>query len=95
MYSAKEITPFYLFHDLKRGLKMIHQKYYGMIMSCLAAIIISVPIAFIMVAINLGFSAGFLPAFLKSALVSILISIPLANVGIPIAEKITNKIVKK
>lgn len=73
---------------------MIPEKCYGIVMSCLAAIIISVPIAFIMVAMNLGFVSGFIPAFLKSALVSILISIPLATVGIPVAEKITKKIVK-
>lgn len=71
------------------------QKYYSIVMSCLAAIFISVPIAFIMVAINTGFTEGFLWAFLKSALVGVLISIPLANVGIPLAEKITNRIVKK
>lgn len=74
---------------------MFSKKYYGIIMSCLAAIIISVPIAFIMVVINLGFVEGFILAFLKSALVSILISIPLANIGIPIAEKITRKIIKE
>ncbi len=74
---------------------MLDKKYYGIVMSCLAAVIISVPIAFIMVAINLGFVSGFLWAFIKSALVSILISIPLANIGIPLAEKLANKIVKK
>lgn len=73
---------------------MFNKKYHGIILSCLAAIIISVPIAFIMVVINLGFAEGFISAFLKSALVSILISIPLANIGIPIAEKITNKMTK-
>lgn len=73
---------------------MISKKYYGMIMSCLAAIIISVPIAFIMVVINVGFVQGFFLAFSKSALVSVLISIPLANIGIPVAEKITKKITK-
>lgn len=74
---------------------MIPQKFYGIVMSCLAAIIISVPIAFIMVAMNLGFVPGFMPAFLKSALVSVLISIPLAAIGIPLAERLTKKIVKK
>lgn len=74
---------------------MISKKYYGIIMSCLAAIIISVPIAFIMVVINVGFGQGFILAFLKSALASVLISIPLANIGIPAAEKITKKIVKE
>ncbi|MDR1020311.1 MAG: DUF2798 domain-containing protein [Synergistaceae bacterium] len=64
-------------------------------MSCLAAIIISVPIAFIMVVINLGFTDGFLLAFLKSALASVLISIPLANIGIPVAEKVTSKLIRK
>lgn len=73
---------------------MIDKKYYGIIMSCLAAIFISVPIAFIMVVMNLGFSEGFGLAFLKSALVSVLISIPLASIGIPLAEKLTKKIVK-
>lgn len=63
--------------------------------SCLAAIVISIPIAFVMVAINLGFVEGFFLAFLKSALVSILISIPLANIGIPIAKKITDKVVTR
>lgn len=73
---------------------MIKKKYYGIVMSCLAAVFISVPIAFIMVAINFGFVPGFFVAFLKSALVGVLISIPLANIGIPIAEKITKKITK-
>lgn len=73
----------------------IEKKYYNIVFSCLAAIIISVPIAFIMVVLNLGFQKGFLLAFFKSALISILISIPLANIGIPIAKKITNKIVEK
>lgn len=74
---------------------MINNKYRGIVMSCLAAIIISVPIAFIMVAINVGFTQGFIIAFLKSALVSVLVSIPLAAIGIPLAEKITDKLVKK
>lgn len=73
---------------------MTNKKMYGIIMSCLAAIFISVPIAFIMVVINHGFAEGFLFAFLKSALVSVLISIPLANICIPLAEKITKRIVK-
>lgn len=73
---------------------MVGKKYRGIIMSCLSAIIISVPIAFIMVVINVGFTHGFALAFLKSALVSVGISIPLAAIGIPIAEKITDKIVK-
>ncbi len=73
---------------------MVKKKYAGVLMSCLAAVIISVPIAFIMVLINVGFSPGFFLAFLKSALVGILISIPLANIGIPLAEKITKKLVK-
>lgn len=72
----------------------INKKYRNIVFSCLAAIIISVPIAFIMVVINFGFAEGFLFAFLKSALVSILISIPLVNIGIPIAEKITTKLIK-
>lgn len=73
---------------------MFDKKHYGIIMSCLAAIIISVPIAFIMVVINIGFVEGFVLAFFKSALVSVLISIPLANIGIPLAEKITKKITR-
>lgn len=73
----------------------IEKKYYNIVFSCLAAIIISVPIAFIMVVLNFGFQKGFLLAFFKSALISILISIPLANIDIPIAKKITNKIVEK
>ncbi len=73
----------------------INKKYYNVVFSCLAAIIISVPISFIMVLMNLGFVKGFFLAFLKSGLVSILISIPLANLGIPLAEKITKKIVSK
>ncbi len=71
------------------------KKYYNTVLSCLAAIIISVPIAFLMVVINLGFGKGFLLAFLKSALVSVLISIPLANIGIPLAQKLTDLIYKK
>lgn len=74
---------------------MIGKKYYSVVLSCLAAIFISVPISFIMVVINVGFTEHFPLAFLKSALAGVLISIPLANVGIPIAEKITRKIVKK
>lgn len=74
---------------------MFDKKYRGVILSCLAAIIISVPIAFIMVVINVGFTSAFLQAFLKSALVSVLISIPLANIGIPLAEKLTARLMKK
>lgn len=74
---------------------MLHKKYYGIVMSCLAAIIISVPITFIMLVINIGFVKGFMFAFVKSSLVSILISIPLATIGIPLAEKITKLIVKE
>lgn len=68
----------------------INYKYYNTVFSCLAAVIISVPISFVMVAINLGFTAGFIPAFIKSAAEGIAISIPLANIGIPLAQKITN-----
>ncbi len=74
---------------------MKNNKLYNLVFSCLAAILISVPIAFIMVVMNLGFVEGFFLAFLKSALVSILISIPLATIGIPIAQKLTNWIFKK
>jgi len=77
------------------GCKMINKKYYGIIISCLAALFISVPISFIMVIVNIGFIEGFLFAFLKSALINVLISIPLANIGISFAEKIANKLIKK
>ena len=73
----------------------LKKKYRNIVFSCLAAVFISVPIAFIMVAINLGFSKGFLFAFIKSSLAGILISIPLANIGIPLAEKITSRIIEK
>lgn len=62
-------------------------------LSCLAAILISVPIAFFMVLINLGLKRGFFIAFIKSALVGTAISIPLANIAIPLAEKIVSQIV--
>ncbi len=71
------------------------RKYYNTVLSCLAAVIISVPIAFLMVVINLGFVKGFGLAFIKSALVSILISIPLANIGIPLAQKMTDRIIQE
>ena len=71
----------------------INKKYRNVVFSCLAAVFISVPIAFFMVLINYGFRDGFLLAFLKSALVGTAISIPLANLLIPVAEKIVNKIV--
>lgn len=74
---------------------MFSKKYFNVVFSCIAAVFISVPIAFIMVAINLGFTAGFLLAFAKSALVGIVISVPLANIGIPAAEKLTKKLMKK
>ncbi|MDR5658391.1 DUF2798 domain-containing protein [Serpentinicella sp. ANB-PHB4] len=71
----------------------INHKYRGITFSCLAAIFISVPMALIMVIINYGIRPGFLLAFLKSAVVGTAISIPLANLFIPIAEKIVQKIV--
>jgi len=74
---------------------MIGKKYYGIVMSCLAAIFISVPIALVMTIINVGFNEYFPLAFLKSALAGIAISIPLANVGVPLAEKISKKIARK
>ncbi len=72
----------------------ISSKYYNTVFSCLAAVIISVPISFVMVAINLGFVRGFIPAFIKSAVAGVAISVPLANVGIPMAQKITNILVE-
>lgn len=72
-----------------------NEKYYNIVFSCLAAVFISVPIAFVMVAINFGFVSGFLMAFLKSALVGVVISVPLANIFIPLAGKATNKILEK
>jgi hypothetical protein len=45
--------------------------------------------------INAGFVEGFLLLFAKSALVSIVISVPLANIGVPIAEKLAKKIASK
>jgi uncharacterized protein DUF2798 len=71
----------------------INKKYKGIIFSCLAAILISVPIAFFMVIINVGFTKDFLKAFINSSLVGIAISIPLANIAIPLTEKIVAKIV--
>lgn len=73
----------------------INKKYRGFVFSCLAAVFISVPIAFFMVIINYGLRAGFLLAFLKSSLVGTAISVPLANIFIPLAEKIVNSIVEK
>lgn len=73
----------------------INKKYYNIVFSCLAAIVISVPISLVMVMINFGFRVGFLLAFLKSALVSVGISIPLANIGIPIAQKIADKMMRQ
>lgn len=70
----------------------INKKYHNIIFSCIAAIFISVPMGFCMVVINLGFAPGFFLAFLKSALVGTVISIPLANIGMPIAKKIADKI---
>lgn len=72
----------------------INKKYKGIIFSCIAAILISVPIAFFMVIINVGFTRDFLKAFINSSLVGIAISIPLANIAIPLAEKIVAKIVE-
>lgn len=73
----------------------INKKYRGVVFSCLAAVFISIPIAFFMVIINYGFRAGFLVAFLKSSLVGTAISVPLANIFIPLAEKIVNSIVEE
>lgn len=73
----------------------INKKYRGIVFSCLAAVFISIPIAFFMVIINYGFRSGFFLAFLKSSLVSTAISVPLANIFIPLAEKIVNKIVEE
>nr|WP_281417221.1 DUF2798 domain-containing protein [Clostridium mobile] len=73
----------------------ISKKYRGIVFSCLAAVFISVPIAFFMVIINYGFRAGFFMAFLKSSLVGTAISVPLANILIPVADKIVNKIVEE
>lgn len=73
----------------------ISKKYRGIVFSCLAAVFISVPIAFFMVLINYGFKSGFLMAFLKSSLVGTAISVPLANVFIPLAERIVNKVVEE
>ncbi|WP_026895371.1 DUF2798 domain-containing protein [Clostridiisalibacter paucivorans] len=73
----------------------INKKYRGVVFSCLAAVFISVPIAFFMVIINYGFRPGFLIAFLKSSLVGTAISVPLANIFIPLAEKIVNNIVEE
>lgn len=73
----------------------ISKKYRGVTFSCLAAVFISVPIAFFMVLINYGVRPGFWIAFLKSALVGTAVSIPLANIFIPLAEKIVNKIVEE
>ncbi|WP_330397441.1 DUF2798 domain-containing protein [Maledivibacter halophilus] len=72
----------------------INKKYKGIIFSCIAAILISVPIAFFMVIINVGFTKDFLKAFLNSSLVGVGISIPLANIAIPLTEKIVNKIIE-
>jgi hypothetical protein len=49
----------------------INEIYYNTVFSYFAAIVISVPISFVMVVINLGFVAGFFPAFFKLALVSV------------------------
>ena len=72
----------------------IDKKYRNIIFSCLAAVFISVPMAFVMVVINLGFVKGFIIAFIKSALAGTAISIPLANVAIPVAEKITHRMIE-
>ncbi len=72
----------------------IDKKYKGILFSCIAAILISVPIAFFMVIINVGFTAHFLKAFINSSLVGIAISIPLANIAIPLTEKIVERIVE-
>ena len=47
-----------------------------------------------MVVINLGFVKGFIFAFIKSAMAGTAISIPLANIAIPVAEKITHRVIE-
>ncbi|WP_353893775.1 DUF2798 domain-containing protein [Proteinivorax hydrogeniformans] len=73
----------------------INKKYKNVLFSCIAAIFISVPIALIMVIINYGVEPGFFRAFLRSALVGTAISIPLANIFIPLTEKIVNKLIEE
>ncbi|WP_425448812.1 DUF2798 domain-containing protein [Dethiothermospora halolimnae] len=72
----------------------INKKYKGILFSCIAAVLISVPIAFFMVIINVGFTKDFFKAFINSSLVGIAISIPLANVAIPLTEKIVGKLIE-
>ena len=76
-------------------MKKINKKYKGIAFSCIAAVLISVPIAFFMVIINVGFTKDFLKAFINSSLVGIAISIPLANIAIPLTERIVEKIVEE
>ena len=75
--------------------EMINKKYYGIVMSCLAAIFITIPVSLVMTIINVGFTKDFFMIFIKSSLAGTLISVPLANIGVPAAEKIAKRIVKK
>ena len=67
-------------------------RYKNIVFSCLAAVFISVPIALLMVIMNYGFKPGFIMAFIRSALLGTAISVPLANLLLPLAQKIVNKI---
>jgi hypothetical protein len=81
--------------EKRRCSMKIDKKYHNIVLACFAAFIISIPISFVMAAINYGFREGFFMAFLKSAFISVLISIPLSNFGVPLAKRIADRLTGK
>jgi len=67
---------------------IMDRKYENVVFAILMAIVITIPMAFFMTLINVGFSNIFLQAFLKSLVVGIIVSAPIAFIVIPYVRKL-------
>lgn len=55
----------------------------------------SIPMSFVMTAVNVGFSDHFIQAFLRSALIGICVSMPIAFIAVPRVRKLVSKIAER
>lgn len=59
------------------------------------SIFMSIPMSFVMTAVNVGFTDIFVRAFLGSAVIGTIVAIPVAFLAMPVAQKLVAVIMLK
>ncbi len=72
----------------KKLVMNMDRKYENVVFAILMAIVITIPMAFFMTLINIGFNNIFFQEFLKSLVIGIIVSAPIAFIVIPYVQEL-------